>query len=43
MVDHAGLPVLSRALGLDAGALDTVLPALLSWRERWQEDSVVDS
>jgi acyl transferase domain-containing protein len=42
-VDRADLPVLSRALGLDESALDTVVPALRSWRERQQEDSVVDS
>ncbi|MFF2791070.1 SDR family NAD(P)-dependent oxidoreductase [Streptomyces sp. NPDC058049] len=42
-VDRADLPVLSRALGLDAPALDAVVPALRSWRERQQEGSVVDS
>ncbi|MFD9478954.1 hypothetical protein [Streptomyces nojiriensis] len=41
--DRADLPVLSRALGLDAPALDAVVPALRSWRERQQEGSVVDS
>ncbi|MFD9396570.1 type I polyketide synthase [Streptomyces sp. NPDC060000] len=42
-VEHADLPVLSRALGLEEGALDTVVPALRSWRERRREDSAVDS